>query len=171
MAMTDDTFVFPALLAAAQCLSEQITAAGVPVPEFIGIVPGDALLPDYCAGGMAWVRLASMGEWVEGSGDGQDRWSACTGPLIASIEMGIVRCAPEGSTANGEFCPPTMAEQLDATRLQMADQALMLRAIRCCLPAASDGRYARRIAVTGYSPVGPAGQCLGGRWTFDLTSV
>jgi hypothetical protein len=153
--MREDTRFWPLLTDLASCLCAEIAASQLPEPCFCGILPGGIVALDYCEEcdgkcGMAWVRLTTITELR--SEQVQDS-SKCTQPLRATVEVGIARCAPTGD----ESGPPTMAEQLDTARLLLADQAAVLRAIRCCT--------GRMFTLGTWTPMGPQGGCVGGAWT------
>jgi len=160
--MREDNTFWPLLLDLASCLGREITDSALPEPCFVGILPGANVALDYCQEcgdkcGMAWVRLTS----IRPSGASAELSNPCGGPLEASIEVGISRCAPMGS--EGE--PPTMAEQLESAQLMMADQSAALRAIRCCM-----GRE-RDFDLGAWTPMGPMGGCVGGTWTVIYQQV
>lgn len=153
--MREDSRFWPLLTELASCLCAEIAAAGLPEPCFCGVVPGDAMALDYCTDcgekcGMAWVRVVSMNVADVGIEGG----NPCTAPLEATIEVGVARCAP---MPDDQGNPPSMADQLEATRVMMADQAAALRAIRCC--------SSRDFDVQQWAPAGPQGGCVGGAWS------
>lgn len=159
MAVTDDTAFWPKLLGLSQCLATELAAAGLPDLCFLGIVPGEVVIADYCSGnctnrcGMGWVRLVAVNEMPSGLQD-VTGYSPCGAELEAQVEVGVMRCAPMLS----KDTLPTVEDQLNAARIQYADMAAMLKAIRCCFASNKD------VKISTYQPIGPDGDCIGGRW-------
>lgn len=159
--LRDDALVFPTMVSLAQCLCEEITAAGLPPTCFCGVLPGALVAADYVTPeqGMAWVRLT--GGWpYRTSVNAQDNTpSSCLAPLGFSLEVGVLWCAPV-SGARGQA--PTVEAQFEAVRVQMAGMGAIHRAITCCLPT---GRS--QVVLGTYTPHGPQGGVVGGWW--DVT--
>lgn len=166
--MRPDTMFLPQLTRLASCLCAEIARSDLPEPCFCGVLAGDNVPLDYCSPcedscGMAWVRMTTAlsttsiasSPFATGAGAGG---SGC-GVLEASVEVGIARCAP-GPDSDGNF--PTMADQLAAVELNMADAAAALRAIKCCFTNSRD------YTVVNWLPFGPTGGCLGGVWTLTI---
>lgn len=156
--MKDDTSFYPLLVELATCLCAELESAGLPTPCYCGVLPGQVVPLDYCGEcgercGMAWVRLATIGEELSLTGEQVRRTSRCAVPLQATVEVGVARCAPSPDDLGN---PPSEAAQLAATQLQMADMAAALRAITCCSVA--------DYALGTWTPAGPEGGCLGGSW-------
>lgn len=158
--MTDDLSFWPKILQLSQCLSQELTAAELPGLCFLGILPGEVVIADYCGCdgdghcGMGWVRLVGINEMPGGIQE-VSGYSPCGAELEAQVEIGVMRCAP-GLKSTTDL--PTVTEQLDTARVQYADMAAMLRAIRCCFSSSKD------VKVVAYTPIGPDGACIGGRW-------
>lgn len=152
------SLVYERLNAIATCLCAQITADGLPETCFCGVLPGEAVAASYAgncatACGMAWVRLANsyptkvLGEPDLTAGN-------CGAGMGFDVEIGILRCAPVGNSAGA---PPTAAQMLAATELQIADMHVMQKAALCC------GEVSTRDVILGtYEPVGPEGGLVGG---------
>lgn len=156
---TEDDVIWPLLVRLQQCLCETLTARGLmPGDCFCGILPGDQVAYDYSSG-MAWVRLVNeYPTTVFPQIDNTPRTS-CAADLAATIEVGVMQCAP---TLTGSGGLPTYADQFEATRLQMATKRAMHQAIVCC---------GFENAVLGqYSPQGPQGGLVGGIWLIDILS-
>jgi hypothetical protein len=155
--VTEDTAAWPAVTALISCLCEEMVKAGLGPLCLCGPLPGSDISLDYGTEGMAWVRVASA--WPSSSFPSQDPGGrgSCTAPLAIQLEVGAARCAPSPSE-DGDL--PTMAEQFEATRLQMADMAAMRRAIQCCQVADSH----RQMTLGAYTPNGPTGGVLWGTW-------
>lgn len=144
---TDDTSVWPILEELTECVCDTLLEDGVsPGGCFCGVVPGSEAIWDHSQG-MAWVRLTSV--------DPLDATlTGCQPPLQATFEIGVMHCAPVMS-AQGVF--PTVEEQREATRLQLATMSSMQRAITCC-PSFD-------LILGTYTPLGPQGGSVGGTWS------
>lgn len=153
MAEYQDAPVFGAMVALQQCVCEEITKRGLPSVCFCGVVPGQIAVHDFAEEGMAWVRMANA--FPATTFPSQDlTLRNCAAPLAYQFEVGIVRCVEVDD--DGE--PPTVEQQFEATRLQMADMEAMRVAIQCCLPNADK-------ILGNYTPFGPQGAVIGGWWT------
>lgn len=122
---------------------------------FCGLVPGDQLIHDYQEG-MAWVRLSSVYPTVNFP-QVDTRATNCTSGLGATLEVGVMQCAP-GVTASKAL--PTEFDLFEQTRLQMATMRAMHQAIVCC------GIEDKILGQ--YQPSGPQGLQVGGTWTVDV---
>jgi len=171
----EDTIVYPTMVALSACLCAEITASGLPEPCFCGLLPGSTVSLDFCGagkcdgecGGQAWVRPGEMFTSVAFPSP-DTALQNCNSPLAFRLEVGIARCLPMGrNNPVGGYIPPTLDEQLAATRLQMADAAAMRRAIQCCMAANENLDY----VLETYSPLPPQGGCGGGTWTVLIRSL
>lgn len=160
MADYTDAPVFASMVALQQCVCEEIEKRGLPSVCFCGVVPGSTAVLDFAEEGMAWVRLNTAAPSIVFPSQDQSLRS-CGAPLAYQFEVGIVRCAP---TLDDDGSPPTLEEQFEATRLQMADMEAIRAAIQCCLPNASK-------ILNSYTPYGPQGGALGGWWTVYTDGV
>lgn len=140
----------------AACLCAQITIDDSIEPCFCGVMPGAAIPIDVgtCdqANGMAYARLVSTYPSAEVGVANLTPGNCAVGTGI-DLELGIYRCYP--LEEDGTAPPPDV--MLEATRLQVADEQTMRRALSCgCWLSPKD-------FVTGqYAPAGPAGGVLGG---------
>lgn len=164
MAVNDPHF-YERMLSLSACLCGKITEKELPEPCFCGVITGDRITADYCQStggkdGMAWVRMVGITEQEMGDVGGANIMSSshCATPLIADVEVGILRCAPAPGL---DGAPPTEGAYLASAQLQMADMNAALEAIRCCF-----GR--KDIRVQGWTPMGPDGGCLGGAWLVSV---
>jgi hypothetical protein len=145
------------LQALATCLCAQIAADELPEPCFCGVLPGEAVAGDYAGNcqtkcGMAWVRLVNIYP-AKAIGQPDITPGNCGAGLGFEVEVGIVRCVPVGNAAG---MPPTAAQMLAATELQIADSMAMFKALQCCAPDSRD------MIVGSYEPTGPEGGLVGG---------
>lgn len=172
----EDTIVYPTLIQMVACLGKEITDSGLPEPCFIGVLPGSVVSLDYCGagkcdgtqcGGQAWARVVDVFPSSQFPTVNQDE-SNCGQPLAFRLEVGIGRCVPVGTNnAIGGFIPPTLEQQLDATRLQLADMAAMRRAISCCVAKDRNIDY----VLEPYVPIPAQGGCGGGFWTVVIRKL
>lgn len=138
------------------CVCNELQTTGAGPVCWCGLWPGGLVSWEYCsdcgndACGMAWVRVAGANPYeVFPTVAIDDR---CTLPIAVTIELGALRCLPQ--PADGEILSETaMAE---VTLGQLADMWALRRSVICCRADFGLGVY---------TPVGPAGGCIGGVWT------
>lgn len=164
VALVEDTLIYPRLVELAACLCTEIEASGLFHGEelcfcglqFGDLVPIDLLEKKSVGAGVAWVRMAqafpstSFPNPDEGSG-------TCATLLAYEVEVAIARCVPI-LDRNGK--PPSVAQSLEAARLQLADMAAMRRAVACCF-GGGDIDY----TLMQYQPIPVSGGVGGGFWT------
>ncbi len=155
--------VWPRLTALRDCLCE----AANPQLCQCTVLPGELVSIDYCTEcsggvcGQGWVRLESaFPSTVFPMQDTDATLGRSCGKVLAiTVELGMVRCAPVGD-AQGN--PPSTDQWEAASIQQMTDMAAMRTAIQCCFP--------HELTVLGaYTPVGPAGGCVGGHWSVAVS--
>lgn len=169
----EDTLIYPKIIEMSACLCLEIEASGLRPVCSCGPVVG-ALSLDYCSscaegqcGGQAWVRFVTTFPSIEFPQQ-QVLASNCTVPVVYQIEVGMARCKPVGTSSGVRgYQPPTLEEQVDALREQMADVAAMYRAINCCFMGNKDGNY----NIGQYTPLSPEGDCLGGSFLITVQDV
>lgn len=152
------------LIALAACLCQQINEEpDLPGVCFCGIIPGEAAVGQYAGDcddecGMAWVRLGSsypsdrLGTINENPGN-------CTAGLGIDVEMGIMRCFPIPEDGSA----PSPEELTEVSNLQIMDMMVMWKAAMCCADLPN-----KEFRLTGYTPIGPAGDMIGGSWGIQL---
>lgn len=163
----EDTIIYPTMIEMSACLCLEIEQSGLPAVCSCGPLIGSLVL-DYCGtctdgkcGGQAWVRLVDAFPSEEFPAPSQILTN-CNSPLAYQIEVGIVRCKPVGTSSGVRgYVPPTLEQNVEALRLQLADFAAIRRAIQCCFAKNDDIDY----IMGSYSPVSPDGDCLGGAVT------
>lgn len=150
------------MAALATCLCQQINDSDVPGVCFCGVVPGEVASAEYMSeegcGGMAWVRLITAYPSKVVGAQNTDPNNCALGTGV-DLEVGIMRCTPVGDGSE----PPTPAELLAATDLQLADIEVMLRAMNCC-----DAIAGKDMVVGPYQPLGPEGGTVGGVFTIAV---
>lgn len=168
----EDFVIYPTMIELSACLCTEIEASGLPGTCACGPIVGDLTL-DYCGSckdgkcsGQAWVRLVDAFPSADFPTP-QFVPSNCFSPLAYTLEVGIIRCKPMGknNTARG-YTPPTLEENVEALRLQLADMAALRRAVQCCF-----GEGDRTYILGVYAPVTPDGDCLGGSFTVQVWSA
>jgi hypothetical protein len=166
--LVEDKVAYPTLIRLAACLCLELEAAGGPALCYCGPVAGEVAL-DFCGGncgdegcgGQAWVRFMDI--FPSTNFPSPDNALAnCKAPLAFNMEVGIARCAPVGTSGPNGYLPPTMEQNVEAIRLQLADVAALRRAVQCCF-AQGDTDY----IMGAYSQLSVNnGGCLGG--TFNV---
>lgn len=167
MALVEDKVVYPTVIALSACLCQELAAAGGPEVCYCGPITGDVVM-DYCGGtcngggcgGQAWVRFVDI--YPSSTFPGLDNALAnCKAPFAYSLEVGVARCAPTGESGPSGYEPPTLAENVEAIRLQLSDVAALRRAIQCCF-----GQGDLDYVMGAYAQAGVnGGGCVGGSFT------
>jgi len=161
--LIEDVLIYPRLVELAGCLCEEIERSGLFAGQelcfcglaFGDLVPIDLLEKKGVGSGVAWVRLNQAYPSAEFPIPDQGT-GTCATLLAYEIEIAIARCIPL-LDRNGK--PPTVAQSLEAARLQMADMAAMRRAVECCF-GNSDTDY----TLVQYTPIPVSGAVGGGVW-------
>jgi hypothetical protein len=141
-----------------QCVCENIETYGAGPVCWCGLYPGDSVAWDACGEcdnghcGMAYVKPGIAVPYQTFPVAQLD--ASCSWPISHSIEVGIVRCFP---TSEDDGTPASADAVTEATLNMALDQAALYRAIRCC--------SCSEIALAGWQPLGPLGNCVGGAWT------
>lgn len=159
----EDEFLYPKMIELSACLCTEIEASGLPGVCSCGPIVGTLVL-DYCSNckekgcsGQAWVRLVDAFPSIDFPSPVSQPQN-CNAPMAYMIEVGIVRCKPLGTnTQLRGFVPPTIEQNVDALRLQLADLAALRRAIQCCF-----GNGDTTYVMGNYAAAPPDGDCLGG---------
>lgn len=164
----EDTGIYPVMVELAACLEAELTASGLGLMCFVGLVPGDMAMVDASgcetddACGSAWVRLVQA--YPSDQFPAPAQTAATCGTAVAyELEIGVARCV-KIMDDNGEL--PTLEERLETTRIQLADMAAMKRAIACCT-ALTDRSY----LLSAYSPTETGGGVGGGSWNVTVWSL
>lgn len=165
--ITGDTFL-NTMRALADCVCEELLAEDAE-PCFCGVLGGSDVPLDYCSPcgdrcGQAWVRLVNI--FPSSTFPVADEGAAlnaagCPPALAFTLEVGVVRCAPQPDSMGNA---PTAEAHAAAVEAQMRDAAAVARAIECCIGI--DHEY----SLGSYEPVS-AGDCLGGTWTVTFPAT
>lgn len=157
--LPNDTLVWPVASDLLDCLCAQ-----VPDVCSCSLLPGSLAVMDFCSCndqgrcGQAFVRVDSV--FPSNAFPSQVTTTVpCATLWAARFHVGVFRCIP---TLHDNGDPPDAVEQTEATRLQLADMAAILRAIDCC-PA----MLTRKALVGVYTPLSAA-DCGGGYWTVTV---
>lgn len=161
----DDDLALPVMDGLRVCLCAQLEDSPGGTVCSCTLVPGQRVPADFCtcsgtgAGcGQAWVRLVRI--FPYGTFPQQDiGLQKCTGPLAATIELGVYRCLPTTGNAGQ---PPTPVAQVEATRVQLGDWQAMRRTLKCC-----DILDHRMVSLGAYEPRSVGG-CGGGVLTATI---
>lgn len=130
----------------------------------VAAMPGSEIPYDYgqeSCGGLLWVRLAGANPTVSFP-SADVTASSCAQTLAYSLEVGIMRPAPLAEVNGDEFILPTDQENGNATEQQMLDMESMLVAIANLREDVED------LLPGTYTPLGPEGGVVGGRWTLTV---
>lgn len=168
----EDDFIYPTMIELSACLCGEIAASGLPEVCSCGPIVGTLVL-DYCTNcqdktcsGQAWVRLVDAFPSMDFPSPVQTPQN-CNAPMAYTIEIGIVRCKPLGKNSQVRgYSPPTLEENVEALRLQLADVAALRRAIQCCF-----GNDDKAYVMGTYTSAPPDGDCLGGYFNVIVWAV
>lgn len=159
--LVEDIEIYPRLIELSTCLDQELQSSGLDATQVI--LPEGSVMLDYCGStdckGQAWIRIVNALPY-------QDFPEAPEGParcglmISYTLEVGFAHCAPQ---MDGKRLP-TVADQLDAVRIQTAAMSAMLRAIRCCANGDTDVPW----SLGEYSPDVNEGGCLAGWWTVTV---
>lgn len=132
-----------------------------PVPANICLRAGGEVAPQLsrianeCCEGLAWVRIVQ----VDPKSGPDDNTGKCVGSLRrATLEMGVVRCAPTPDADSMITC-----EQWTTMALrQESDHSAMEEALCCLVGLGPDQLGDPDIYPGTYTPFGPDADCIGG---------
>lgn len=174
VAFIEDDVAWATMVRLAACVEAELAKSGLPAVCASVPVPGPLAIMERCGscgkdtdcGGQAWVRF--INEYPSSQFPSPDaEGGSCTGPMAYTLEVGIARCLPTGtSSAINGYTPPSNEELVKATRLQMADKAAMRRAIQCCVQQL-DVSY----ALGSNSPMQTTGDCGGSVWNVTIWTL
>lgn len=159
-----DMLLLPIALELLECLRTALSLETNP-PLNICLRAGDSVTADLgqtydeCCEGLAWVRPA--GFYMSGtqvspfpSPSTDEAIYACGVPAWGlNLEMGVLRCVKSSGRLS--------CEDWNAAVIQQLADAKAMRAAVCCLESAHDPGD---IALGTWTPIGPAGGCLGSSW-------
>lgn len=118
---------------------------------------GVAINEDMCRCGTAWVRVASVAPSVTFPSV-QEEPRNCRPPMYAvTLEMGVARCPPIGTTQDLPTCPDWLAY----SRKVLDDAAALRKAVFCCFGPMLSSRGLKYV-LGAWEPFGPEGLCGGG---------
>lgn len=130
------------------------------VGQYPGVnVPGDIGAGSGCGGSM-WSRLGGMGPSLGFPNIGVTA-NNCTYRLAYTIEIGIYRVMPTGTSFGNNYVPPTAEENGAISDKLIQDGHCIERAIRKFV---QQGLVEDALIGT-YGQVGPEGGLVGGSWT------
>lgn len=183
-----DSFAYDLASRVLVCLSDQLALTrGGPVCRS-SVYPGEEIAPmDVCCEGTSCHGMAAVRVYRIAPRTGRFPQQDHTARLHScdklnyqvTLELTVYRCA---ATLDDRGDPPSVADLTWNVKVQMDDAAAMRRAVGCCYSAIA-GRQVAGVTLpytlTGdyveddYNPVGPAGDCLGGRqrFIFPVTDV
>lgn len=161
-----DESIFDRLVALAACVCVQL-AEDSPDLElcFCGVLPGEGVAAAYGftedghCGGMAWVRMGNTYP-SQGVGIPSALVGNCNFELSITIEVGVLRAVEFGDDQGNM---PSAEELLGQSAQQYKDMVSLLAAIQCC-----DALPSKDYILGNFTPTGPLGGLLGGRWNLTL---
>lgn len=145
-----------------ECFCAQL-ALGPNPPDQCCLVAGRPAIAECCAG-VAWVRMKNIYPTSTFPARSQ-KAERCIHPVWAiSIELGILRCAPETC---GPLANPCCDAEFDAVVQLLADRDAMVRTLSCCLQGVPDAPQLDEIVFGSWDIHDATGGCIGS--TMDAT--
>lgn len=161
--LVEDIEIYPRMVALAGALEARLAARGVPAAA-TAIVPEGLPAIDYFGDGCegyAWVRLT--GAFPYQTFPEQDSTGATCVSLIGYVlEVGYAHCAP---MMDDDGTPPSVAQQIEATRVQTSAMRAMHEAIRQAL-GGDEGEIPYVLGT--YQPDIALGGALGATWSVTV---
>lgn len=145
-----------------ECVCTHLEHAGSGPTCWCGLYPGVAVSWEGCgecgngACGMGYVRPGRVFPYATFPSAVLD--ASCVKPIAYQFEVGVLRCFPTMND-QGEF--PPAEEITEVTNKVTQDAWALHRAIRCC----KDDDFRGTVTIQEWTPIGPAGGCVGGFWT------
>lgn len=124
------------------------------------IVPGAEVVHDKVCPSMVYVRLINSGPYLQFPQTTTVK-RKCGHPVATSMAVGVIRCQT-GLGNKGRPLQPTTDELTEDARVMFCDQAVMWKALMCCLDPDALGNFMLGV----YAPIGPMGGVFGGEWGF-----
>jgi hypothetical protein len=160
-----DRFSIPTASLLLEVLVEQLALTKGGAVARSAIYPGEEIAPmDECCLGQAAVRVYRVFPMTGKFPQQHYGVKHCSERLSYGVtcEMTVYRCASQMSD-NGE--PPSPGNLTDDAKVQLDDAAAMRRAIVLTASALQDMPWSGYggFMEDDYNPVGPAGDCIGGR--------
>lgn len=130
----------------------------------VSLMPGSDVPYDYgqeSCGGSLWVRLMTSNPSVSFPAN-DVTVSNCVSTLAYQVEVGVMRPAPLAEVIGQEVELPTETENGDAALQQLDDMESMYAAIIA---------FADEVELLTpgfYTPIGPEGGVVGGKWTLAI---
>lgn len=131
---------------------------GAEVPFSLG------LGQDECCSGLGWVRIAGIDPVVDPVQAQDPDFNKCAPPARRiTLELGVARCNPYGTTNAGPDC-----DTWTALALRMDTDALRMRQAVCCfgeLDDVGEDRPVYQVMPGSWEPLEASGLCAGGQMT------
>lgn len=142
--------------------AELENSLGGPVCE-CAIVAGTNAVFDNCCAGTAWLLVQEVYPSDAFPSQNGDRVRCDTHSQAATIELGVVRCAP---SVDDRGNPPTLHQKEQSARVIHSDRVRMMKAVRCCF---TPEQGCDDIVFGGWVPVSEQGGCIGGSMTVTIS--
>jgi hypothetical protein len=158
----EDNLIYPRLIAIAEGVQMAIAQNGLPIVERVSVQPGTEPVMDYVGNGKdcAEIIVNMMGATIMPVSTAETAsFSGCQPELVFQVAVGVFRCAPTPKGNPPKM--PTAADQLNATRLHLADMRASKRGICMALEGV-------QYEVNDFQPYGPEGGVVGGVWTVTV---
>lgn len=153
----EDTDIYPTMLQLVACAQAENDRSGLPAVGYAMVQPGVQVVLDHVGNGKecAEIIVNMTTSYPVDIFPNPDFTGTCSSTMAYEVQLAIFRCSPQPK--NGRA--PSITEQLESTRIHLADKAAMLRAIQCCFQTQK-----RDYIVRSFLPYGPQGVVVGGAW-------
>lgn len=161
----EDKGAYPVMIRIAALVQEEVKKRGLPEISVATLQPGISTVVDYTGNGdnCAEVIVNLTNAVPMSNFPVVDTQGTCATELGFQIEVAIFRCAPMMRGSQNNPIPPAPEEQLEATRLHLADMQAARAAIRCAM-----GETDRNYVLGAFTPYGPSGGVVGGIWVLTF---
>lgn len=125
------------------------------------LLHGETMIVDYgleSCGGMGWIRLVSSNP--TSTFPNPPATGTCAMDQAFTMEMGVIRPAPQPTTFQKRVTLPSADQQGAATSLALDDMAAMKRALKALESEMEN------FNLGSYTPMGPQDGTTGGTWSF-----
>lgn len=150
------------------CVEAMYDHYDVAAPKRVFINPGIEVPWDNCCEdeGQLWARVTQRVPTATGRtaypAPATSGSNCPPGIWATTIGVGALRCA---HTVNDNGDPPSAGEMtLDAVDM-LQDAAVIEHAVTCCF---NNSPALHRLNLTGWTPLGPEGGCVGGEWLMTI---
>lgn len=148
------------------CVVASLNGYDVPVARTL-LAPGNEVAWDECCDGQLAIRLIETYPTMGKNSPFPNKdfsASNCAGLMASRLGISLIRCVP---VVQDSGASPSAADLTEATLRLTRDMSIVLEAIKCCIMDDEPDtkiKNVERVAIDGYTSLGPQGGCAGGEW-------